>query len=181
MLKIYITDLAAYNAGYLIGRWVELPMNEDELRSEVQEILEHGTLYCGDGVYPTEETFITDYEFDDVQLFSVDEYDNEFELNRKVQLIEESVEPFQYKILKFLMDNGFSSSLEEAIEKVDDVFVYDHYTMRDIAEEFVDEFINLDGINDLIKNNLDYDGIARDLEMDGVYFEVDGDIYQYYG
>lgn len=184
MLQIYITDLAAYNAGCLIGKWVKLPIDKNELNSEIKDILEQGTEFCGGSKdYPNAENFITDYEFEnsDIDIFKIDEYDNVSDLNEKMKLIEESVEPFQHKILKFLMDNGFASSLEEAIEKVDDVFVYDNYTMRDIAEEFVDEFINLDGINDLIKNNLDYDGIARDLEMDGVYFEVDGDIYQYYG
>ncbi len=31
MLNIYITDLAAYNKGFLYGEWIRLPMSDDNL------------------------------------------------------------------------------------------------------------------------------------------------------
>jgi len=39
MLKIYITDLAGYNSGYLRGKFIALPMEEAELEASIKEIL----------------------------------------------------------------------------------------------------------------------------------------------
>jgi hypothetical protein len=36
MLKIYITDLAAYNSGYLRGEFITLPMEEKELEASIK-------------------------------------------------------------------------------------------------------------------------------------------------
>ena len=30
-MRVYITDLEAYNNGHLVGAWYQLPMNEDLL------------------------------------------------------------------------------------------------------------------------------------------------------
>ena len=52
-MKIYITNLGKYNEGYLIGKWVQLPVAEDALEKVLEAI---GI----DDYY--EEIFITDYE-----------------------------------------------------------------------------------------------------------------------
>jgi hypothetical protein len=33
----------------------------------------------------------------------------------------------------------------------------------------------------LIINHIDYDGIARDLELDGNYTVIENDVYEYHG
>lgn len=38
MLKIYLTNLGKYNEGYLIGEWVTLPVDDDELEEVKQRI-----------------------------------------------------------------------------------------------------------------------------------------------
>ena len=38
MLKVYITDLSAYNQGFLIGKWVSLPMAMEDLENELLEL-----------------------------------------------------------------------------------------------------------------------------------------------
>ncbi len=60
MLNVYITDLSAYNSGYLVGEWVSLPINEDDLHDKVREILTNGASLCGEEEH--EESFITDWE-----------------------------------------------------------------------------------------------------------------------
>lgn len=37
-MKIYITDLTAYNAGTLVGKWIELPMDKEELAERLDEL-----------------------------------------------------------------------------------------------------------------------------------------------
>ncbi len=53
MLKIYLTNLGKYVEGYLIGEWVTLPVDDDELEEVKKRI----------GIN-NEEYFITDYESD---------------------------------------------------------------------------------------------------------------------
>jgi len=134
MLKLYITDLAGYNAGHLIGTFITLPMEEKELEASIKEILKYG-----------DEYFITDYEFTGVELFKVEEYSSPYELNRKMALIEESIEPHQHKSVKVLLENGLASSLEDAISKIDDVIVYENSSMTDIAEQYIEEYTDLNG------------------------------------
>ena len=52
-VKIYLTNLAQYNAGRLVGKWLELPVSEEELARELQAVLGRN-----------EEYFITDYSAD---------------------------------------------------------------------------------------------------------------------
>ena len=54
----YITNLGKYNEGELIGRWIEFPIDEDDLKKALEEI----------GINEEyEEYFITDYE--NIQVF----------------------------------------------------------------------------------------------------------------
>jgi len=170
MLKIYITDLAAYNSGHLIGKFITLPMEEKELETSIKEILKYG-----------DEYFITDYEFEDVELFRVEEYSSPYELNRKMALIEESIEPYQYKSVKVLLENGLATSLEDAISKIDEIIVYPDSTMTSIAEQYIDEYTDLNGYHPLIVHHIDYEGIGRDLELEGSFFQDGSDYFEWIG
>jgi len=170
MLKIYITDLAGYNAGHLRGRFITLPMDEAELEACIKEILVYG-----------DEYFISDYEFDEVELFKVEEFDNPFELNRKIALITERLEPSQYKSVKVLLKNGLATSLEDAIDKVDALIVYPDSTMTDIARQYIEEYTDLNGYHPLIVNHIDYEGIGRDLELEGNFYQDGDDYFEFIG
>ena len=179
MLKVYITDLAAYNCGYLIGEWITLPLEENELKKSIKKILQQGQEVCEDEYH--EEYFITDFEFMDVKLFEVEEYSSPYELNRQLTLIQEQVEPHQYKSVKVLLENGLVSSLEEAIEKIDGFIIYEKCSMTDIAIQYIEEYTDLNGYHPLITAHIDYEGIGRDLELDGSYFREGVDIFQFIG
>lgn len=171
MLKIYISDLAGYNSGRLRGRFITLPMEEIELEASIKEILKYG-----------EEYFITDYEFEAIELFKVEEYSNPYELNRKIALIEESIEPYQHKSVKVLLENGLASSLEDAIEKIDELIIHsDCSSMAEIAEQYIEEYTDLNGYHPLIVNHIDYEGIGRDLEIEGSFFREGSDIFEFIG
>ena len=38
-MRVYITDLEAYNNGHLVGSWYELPMSQEELAHAIQNEL----------------------------------------------------------------------------------------------------------------------------------------------
>ncbi len=112
MLQVYLTDLAAYNAGSLVGRWVQLPITGFELSQAISEVLSEGEQIAGEENH--EGWFITDYEWIDILLFKVEEYSNIFELNSAIQALE-SLEAYLPKALAFLMAEGLVGDIYDAI------------------------------------------------------------------
>lgn len=70
MFRIYLTNLGKYNAGYLVGEWVELPIDNEEYAKVCQRI---GI----DAMH--EEMFVTDYDCDDSRICGLLEHLGEFE------------------------------------------------------------------------------------------------------
>ena len=175
-MEIFLTDLAAYNSGYLVGEWVTLPMEEEDLKSKLEEILSKGSNICGYGE-KHEEYFITDFE---CELFDIGEYENIYKLNEKALKIDD-LDDDEKCIIDFLLDNSLVSNLDEAIEKIDSVIIHKESNINSIAKEYIEESFLLDCVPDIIRNNIDYEGIARELDDDGVYFEIDGDVFEYRG
>jgi antirestriction protein len=174
-MELYITDLAAYNSGHLIGRWIVLPMDSENLQAKINEILSTGAEVCGDGGH--EEVFITDYE---CEFMRINEYDSIEKLNEIAESVE-SLDENELKAIRFLMDNNLVNDFEEAIERYEDVIIHENVTMEDIAYDFINECYGVDSLPSIIANNIDYESIGRELEMDGRYFENGGDIYEYLG
>jgi antirestriction protein len=61
--------------------------------------------------------------------------------------------------------------LDEDIKRRDEVIIYKG-SIADYADEIVDESYPLDQLPDLICNHIDYDSIARDLELNSEVAEV---------
>ena len=178
MLKVYITDLASYNSGALIGEWFSLPCDEEELTLKIKQILTLGAKAVGDRYH--EEWFITDYEWEDVNLFAVEEYEDIYKLNSNLGLIEDATS-HNLKAIKFLLENGMATDVEDAVSKSGDVIIHENQNMEDMAYELMEELYGVDKLPSIISNNINYESIARDLEIDGNYFVIDDDIYEYVG
>jgi len=170
----YITDLSAYNQGFLIGEWVELGIDEEELNQIFNKIFRLGEEACGDENH--EEYFLTDW---DTEFLDVGEYSNVYELNREVARLNElNLDDSQKKCVSFLMSENIVSNLDEAIEKYEDCLIYEDMSFLDLAFELVDEQGILDGLSQFISNYFDYEKFASDLELDN-YTAIDGDIFYY--
>lgn len=155
MLRIYLTNLGKYNEGYLIGEWVNLPVDADELE-EVKARIGINAEY--------EEMFITDWE-SDVDGVSVGEYDNIDELN---ELAEELDKPDEYEleIVAAFLSEGYD--LEEALERREDVlFFSDCYDMGDVARAYCDETGLLDSIPENLRDYFDFAAFGRDMSFEG--------------
>ena len=177
MLKIYITDLSAHNQGNLVGRFVSLPMDEDELNNEIQSILKEGSDACGFNE-THEEVFITDFEFDsEFKLFEVNEYSSISELNEKCEELAQFDED-DLKRISYLLEH-LNYDLEDAIEKYDEVTIYENMTMKDVAEEYIESTVDFSNIPAIVAQNIDYDAIARDFEIDSSYEVIENDVYFY--
>lgn len=174
-MEIFITDLAAFNNGYLIGEWVSLPMDEDDLKAKINEILTIGAEACGS--IENEEIFLTDYE---CSFMEIGEFDNPFKLNEIAEQAD-GLNDHELKMVGFLLRNGLVKDFEKALDSYEDVIIHEDSTMQDVAYDFIDGFYNLKDLPPIIANAIDYEQIGRELSYDGRYFEEDGDIYEYLG
>jgi antirestriction protein len=174
MLRIYITDLSAYNQGKLIGEFVSLPMDEEDLQKEIKAILAEGAEACGDDEH--EEYFITDYEFEtETKLFDVHEYSNIIELNSRCEELDGFSED-DLKRVSYLIDHvGYD--FDDALRSYEDVIIYENMTLEEVAEDYIESCYNLNDLPEIISRNIDYASIARDFEMSGEYQTIDNDVY----
>ena len=172
MLKIFITNLSEYNNGNLIGEWISLPTDSSFTNQTINRILSSDD---------SEEVFITDWEWDDKTIFEIGEYDNIQMLNSKIVKLND-LSPYQLESISFLIKEGICKidDIDDCINHSYDVVIHRNKTMIDIAKERIKEMVGLSEIPSIITNNIDYDGVADEIRVDG-YF-VDGDnntIYEY--
>jgi antirestriction protein len=150
-IKIWLGDLGAYNAGKLVGEWLALPMDSDELQAKIDQYTDNGR-----GDY-----FIADHECEIPAL--VKESSDPLKLN---ELAEEMADLRDDEItrVKYLLGQGYDA--DDALAKYEDVQFYPDMTLRQVAEQLVDDGCFGD-IPDSIANYIDYEAIGRDLGMDG--------------
>ena len=176
-MRVYITDLEAYNNGHLVGAWYQLPMNEDLLAESIENILQEGRDICEDTHFH-EEYFITDFE---CEYMTIEEYSPLGKYNHIAEDMEE-IDEDVVKAIKFLMENNLVKDIFEAMKTYEDsVRIYENQSMEDIAYDYSQECCDLDDIPSIISNNIDYESIARDMEIEGSYYKVGSDIYEYIG
>lgn len=167
--RVFITDLAAYNEGLLTGKWVELPLEHSELALEVEKVLETGheeaqeQNICLDEFH--EEYFITDYE--GFKRGSVDEYENIYALNDKLNKLESLEEEVGEEVLQLLVEEF---GLEQAIEIIEEgaYSIYWETDGAEIAREYLEQTGALDNLPEQIKDMyIDFKSIFRDWRLSG--------------
>lgn len=178
MLHVFITDLLAYNKGHLAGKWVELPISRFELAQALSEVLNEGESISG--LMSHEEIFIADYEWDLYNLFDIEKYMDIHELNQLTIDLDMKADT-ELKALSFLLEEGLALDIADAISKAGDVVIHEDQTMSDVAYELLHDCYNLEGIASIITNNIDYEAVANELEIDGSYWTVGHDIFEYIG
>ena len=171
-MKIYITDLEAYNNGHLVGEWYTLPMGEDSLCECIEDVLYRGRNECKHK-HHHEEVFITDYEAE----ITIDEYDDLYKLNELAGYLDGIGEDDLLK-LKLLTYEGYNE--REVLTKGLDQYEVDiHDYSADTSFTDVYELLAYDFVADglfgevpaHLENYLDYSAIARDLSADYTEFE----------
>ena len=150
--RIYVACLAAYNSGYLHGRWMDAAQSEDDILQAVSEML------AASPVEDAEEWAIHDYEnFGGVRL-------SEWESFAAV-----SEQAF------FLVEHGEVGAL--ALNHYDDVAtareaLEEHYqgqweSVADYALHLTEETGVLGEIPSFVRYYIDYEAMARDMDYSG--------------
>ena len=155
MLKAFITNLGKYNEGELIGKWIDFPISDEELKEVFEEI----------GINERyEEFFFTDYENN---AFGLGEFESIERLNQIGEMLEGLEDE---EILFSILDYGYDA--EEAIEIVKDceyVFYNNCNDMTDVAYEYVEQSGMLDNIPEFAQIYFNYEQFGRDLMIEGKF------------
>ena len=67
-------------------------------------------------------------------------------------------------------------NLQEAIDRHEEVIIW-HGTAEDYAAEIIDETMNIESLPEIIRYNIDYTGIARDMQLNSEIAEISQDIW----
>lgn len=145
MIKIALTNLAAYNDGDLIFEWVDLPCDD------FTEVLER--------IGNPEEYFISDYECE-ISHMKIHEYENLDELNELAESLNRLF-PYELKAVEAIMEID-GSNVEEAIDIVKEgrCFFYEVDSFEDFIDLVVDDGF-FGEITDEVKEFLDYEKLTN--------------------
>lgn len=171
IIKVAITNLAAYNEGYLIYKWLELPATAEEI-NEVYNAVKRSEL--------DEEFFISDYETCIAGL-KIGEYESIEKLN---ELAEKFDELDEYDKLIFEAYTNYTD-FDEALEKLnnnelDGIVYYDCDNMTDVAYQVIDETAMLDSIPEQLRCYFDFEAYGRNLDLEGTFVQLNDCIVQIY-
>ena len=162
MIRIWIGSLAAYNAGALVGRWVELPQDEDGLQEIIDEINKEAEQIEG---VTNAEVAIFDYETDIEGLNNELNGLNIYQMNELAEILEDLTDD---KIKEFTAILEVVGTLEDAIETFQN---QDYIAIHDVKDYYDLGYmhIELTGIEipDFLINYINCEKLGRDLAFDG--------------
>ena len=158
-VKAWVGNLGKYNEGDLVGRWIELPIDEDDLEKVLESIGIDNEEY--------EEIFIADYDvpFDSKEL---GEYTSIERLNEIAErydcLRNDEKEVFNEISDDFKLDEAF-----DIVENGDYMIYFNCDDMEDVAMQYIDETGLLDNVPGDLANYFDYKAYGREMEISGYY------------
>lgn len=168
LMSVFLTNLAQYNNGNLVGMYISLPTTTATIKSAL------GKIGCGNNgdvsFYINDEYFITDVDMD--LNLEIPEFVNIFSLNRVAEKIADlNIDP---DILNGFLENGYT--VQEAIEKAENGeyrYYYGCDDMEDVAEAIAEETGIFEGVPETFRMYFDFKAYARDLEIEGCFYESD--------
>lgn len=172
-INVFITNLGKYNEGELLGEWISLPIDEDDLEEARKRI----------GINEEyEEEFLTDWECPIKALYDlIGEYTSIEYLNELVEQLE-SVPEDDYAILNVLYDmQGTFDSMLDTYNDGNYRVYYGCTSMEDVAREFLEETGAFHGLPSFVEDYFDYEAYGRDMGYNGSFSELeDGTIVEVY-
>jgi hypothetical protein len=164
-MKVYVSTYSNYNSGNFEGEWVYL----EDFNSQ-EEFLNYCISLFEDEedielMFPDKDSDVPDWAY---SKYEIDE-----NLWKYLSLSDEDKLKvnFLYEYLNY--------DIEEALRFYDNVTFYENMTLKEVAEELVDEGFFGD-VSDKLKYYIDFEKLAKDLELDDYYETPDGVFFMNY-
>jgi antirestriction protein len=162
--QIYIACLAAYNNGYLHGKWIDATLGEDCIQDEIKDILATSPI-------PNAEEWAI-HDFDNVPQFIQDNYKDFDDLERWINAYHEHSEVI------FLM------ARDVGLNDIDEIINYDEQNYRNdwgsFKEFAIDYFYEHEECPPHLIGYIDFDSYAYELLHDYFTIEHNGRTHVYY-
>jgi antirestriction protein len=153
--RIYVACLAAYNSGILHGAWIDAAQEPWAIYDDVQAML------AASPIVGAEEWAIHDYEgFGGA---TISEYTGFEQVSELAAFIAE------HGALGAAVLEHFCGDLDEAREAICDRYHGCHASLADYIQELTEDTIT---IPESLRYYIDYQAMARDVEMSGDFFTV---------
>ncbi|MDY5912602.1 MAG: antirestriction protein ArdA [Inconstantimicrobium porci] len=159
MIRIYLTNLRKYNNNHIVGKWVELPVSDDEMAGVLKEI----------GIDDESGYFISDFECD-VPGIHINKNLSIDELNDMADQLNDLDED-EIKVCSTIMKNE-NCTLDEAIDQKDSrvvITLNKNVTNSDVdfACSYIEQVYG--DVNNMDKETLaryfDFESFGQDLKM----------------
>lgn len=164
--RIYVACLAAYNSGYLHGKWIDADQDADDIMGDIMAMLKSSP------IEDAEEWAIHDYE--DFGALQISEYEGIASVADIAEFL------IKYGLLGSEVAEHLGADLSEAREAMEDRYIGCFDTLADYMAELTEETTDIP--QNLIYY-IDYDAMARDAEINGDFFTVNlsGDVHVFWG
>ena len=156
--KIYVACLAAYNNGYLHGRWIDVDKDVEAINREIFEMLAESP------IPNAEEHAIHDY--DGFGGINIGEYAGIETVLELAEFIQEHGEELAAGVYNYY------GSIDDAKDALENRYHGEHDSELDYAEQLFDECYAHD-IPENIRYYIDYEKFSRDLFISD-YISIDG-------
>ncbi len=151
-IRIYMACLAAYNNGYLHGRWIDALIGADAIQDEINEMLKTSL------IPDAEEWALHDYE--GFEGLSLSEYEGLESISEKAEFIEE------HGRMGAMLAEHFGGDLEDARKALDDQYAGSYKSLADFAEDITEQTTV---IPDALQYYIDYERMGRDMAVNDVF------------
>jgi antirestriction protein len=161
--RIYVASLSDYNAGTLHGRWIYADDGVEEIHRQVAQMLAES----GEDI--AEEWAIHDYDgFGSVRL-------SEYEDLNKVAALGTLIAEHGQLFGKLAAHFGGVDGIEEARRYIKEGYCGAFDRLQDYAHDLVEECYGseIGELPEFISCHIDYEAIARDLELCGDVFTIE--------
>ena len=154
--KVFITNKAAYGEGSLIGKWTQLPMDNESLKQYINDILQKGG---------GTEVFITD----STSNFHIGEYTDVIKLNNILTEVVNEKRESEFIAIMECLTTDFIEGFE-ILENGDYQIEWECDSLDDAARNLAEEFNHVEGIGSIPKHlieYLNYDALGNHLMCSG--------------
>jgi len=154
-IRIYVADLAAYNAGYLHGVWIDATLDIDDIQDSIN------TMLASSPVEDAEEYAIHDYEgFGE---YSLHEYAG-IEAAHDIACFIDEYPDFGAALLAHTAD------IDEARKMADENYCGCFSSLADYAQDLTEQTTEIPAS---LTNYINYEMMARDMQMGGDVFTIE--------
>jgi antirestriction protein len=155
MINIYVGTYHKYNCGSIRGKWLELPLTDDELKNELDWVA---------GTETDPEFMIQDFETDfNIKIEECDNIEELNELARKTNNWSET----QKEVFGCMVDD-WGSDIEDACEKVEDCeyWYIEGNNDEELAQNYINELGGLDCLDrETLERYFDFEAFGRELSF----------------